>query len=79
MQFITYARMTWSVKLSPHLHHINELEGGIFFMETLEVVRRWIWISFRLEAEWSALSGRTSPESKHTQASIPAFEMAKFN
>ena len=22
-------------------------------METLEVIRRWIWIAFRFEAEWS--------------------------
>ena len=25
-------------------------------METLEVVRRWIWIAFRFEAEWSKRS-----------------------
>jgi len=75
----TYNRMTWSVKLSPYLHHINEIEGGIFFMETLEVVRRWIWISFRFEAEWSKLSA-INPELRRKRGnSIPALEMTKVN
>ncbi|KAF2652078.1 EXS-domain-containing protein [Lophiostoma macrostomum CBS 122681] len=45
-------RCTWSFKLSPHLDHFNDLEGGIFLMEGLEVLRRWIWIFFRVECEW---------------------------
>ncbi|KAG8623089.1 hypothetical protein KVT40_008065 [Elsinoe batatas] len=45
-------RCTWSFKLSPHLDHFNDLEGGIFLMEALEVFRRWIWIFFRVETEW---------------------------
>lgn len=45
-------RCTWSFKLSPHLDHFNDLEGGIFLMEALEVLRRWIWIFFRVETEW---------------------------
>lgn len=45
-------RCTWSLKLSPHLDHFNDLEGGIFVMEFLEVLRRWIWIFFRVETEW---------------------------
>ena len=45
-------RCTWSFKLSPHLDHFNDLEGGIFLMELLEVFRRWIWIFFRVETEW---------------------------
>lgn len=45
-------RCTWSLKLSPHLHHINEWEGGIFLLELLEVFRRWVWIFFRVETEW---------------------------
>ncbi|RUS19600.1 EXS family-domain-containing protein [Endogone sp. FLAS-F59071] len=44
-------RTTWSLKLSSHLY-IAQLEGSIFLMETLEVVRRWIWVFFRLESEW---------------------------
>jgi hypothetical protein len=45
-------RCTWSLKLSPHLDHLNNLEGGIFVMEFLEVFRRWVWIFFRVETEW---------------------------
>ena len=33
-------RCTWSFKLSPHLDHFNDLEGSIFIMEFLEVLRR---------------------------------------
>jgi hypothetical protein len=44
-------RCTWSFKLSPHLDHFNDLEGGIFLMELLEVFRRWMWIFFRVETE----------------------------
>ena len=49
-------RCTWSLKLSPHLDHFNDLEGSIFIMELLEVGRRWIWIFFRVETEWSKSS-----------------------
>lgn len=48
-------RCTWSFKLSPHLDHFNDLEGGIFLMELLEVFRRWVWIFFRVETEWGML------------------------
>lgn len=52
-------RCTWSFKLSPHLDHFNDLEGGIFLMELLEVFRRWIWIFFRVETEWGELKFRS--------------------
>ena len=45
-------RCTWSLKLSPHLDHFNDLEGGIFVMQLLEVFRRWVWMFFRIETEW---------------------------
>lgn len=45
-------RCTWSFKLSPHLDHFKDLEGGIFLMECLEVFRRWVWIFLRVETEW---------------------------
>jgi hypothetical protein len=45
-------RCTWSLKLSPHLDHFADFESGIFLMEFLEVVRRWMWIFFRVETEW---------------------------
>jgi hypothetical protein len=73
-------RLTWSIKLSPHLHHVNELEGGIFFMETLEVIRRWIWIFFRFEAEWSKIAPNLGFETRRARGnSIPAIELSKLN
>lgn len=45
-------RCTWSLKLSPHLGRIADWEGSIFVIELLEVIRRWIWIFFRVETEW---------------------------
>ena len=35
-----------------HLEHFNDIEGGIFLLEILEVGRRWMWVFFRVEAEW---------------------------
>jgi hypothetical protein len=45
-------RITWTLKLSPHLDQFNDWEGGIFCIQALEVFRRWIWIFFRVETEW---------------------------
>jgi EXS family len=44
-------RFTWSLKLSPHLHHVADLEAGVFMIEALEVLRRWIWVFIRVEWE----------------------------
>ncbi|KAK4054740.1 protein-ER retention protein [Microbotryomycetes sp. JL201] len=46
-------RFTWSLKLSSHLHSIHEVEAGVFLMEGLEVLRRWMWVYFRIE--WEAV------------------------
>jgi EXS family len=46
-------RLTWSLKLSSHLHSMAELEGGVFLVETLELIRRWVWVFFRIE--WEAV------------------------
>lgn len=46
-------RFSWSVKLSSHLHSIQEIEGGIVLMEGMEVVRRWMWVYLRME--WEAV------------------------
>lgn len=45
-------RCTWSLKLSPHLDHLADVESSIFILEFLEVFRRWVWIFFRVETEW---------------------------
>ncbi|KAI9007558.1 EXS family-domain-containing protein [Phycomyces nitens] len=44
-------RTTWSMKLSSHLF-VKKLENSIFLVELLEVIRRWIWVIFRMESEW---------------------------
>ncbi|SJX60092.1 related to ERD1 protein, required for retention of luminal ER [Sporisorium reilianum f. sp. reilianum] len=44
-------RFFWSLKLSSHLHHLVEWQGGMFSMELLEIVRRWVWVFFRVEWE----------------------------
>lgn len=46
-------RFTWSLKLSSHLHTISEIESGVFMMEALELVRRWMWVFIRIE--WEAV------------------------
>lgn len=45
-------RFAWAFKLSPHLEHYYDIEGGIFLLEILEVIRRFLWIFFRVETEW---------------------------
>ncbi|KAI8391594.1 EXS family-domain-containing protein [Radiomyces spectabilis] len=44
-------RTTWSLKLSSHLY-LKQLEGSLVFIELLEVLRRWVWVIFRMESEW---------------------------
>ncbi|WVR04664.1 hypothetical protein IAU60_001675 [Kwoniella sp. DSM 27419] len=46
-------RFTWSLKLSTHLHTISEIESGVFMMEALELIRRWMWVFVRVE--WEAV------------------------
>ncbi|KDN49954.1 EXS-domain-containing protein [Tilletiaria anomala UBC 951] len=45
-------RFLWSLKLSSRLHHIAELEAGVFTLEALEIVRRWAWVFLRVEWEF---------------------------
>ena len=47
-------------------------------METLEVIRRWIWIAFRFEAEWSKLTHMGAETRRVRGNSIPALEMTKM-
>ena len=46
-------RLTWSIKLSSHLHADALGEGSlfIFWLEVAELVRRWIWVFIRVEWE----------------------------
>ncbi|KAF9195089.1 protein-ER retention protein [Haplosporangium sp. Z 11] len=43
-------RTTWMLKLVSNIQ-IEEYEGGVFTMQCLEVLRRWVWVTFRLESE----------------------------
>ncbi|KAF9300395.1 protein-ER retention protein [Mortierella antarctica] len=49
-------RTTWMLKLVSNIQ-IEEYEGGVFTMECLEVLRRWIWVLFRMESEMVKRSG----------------------
>ncbi|GJJ72906.1 hypothetical protein EMPS_05264 [Entomortierella parvispora] len=51
-------RTTWMLKLVSNIQ-IEEYEGGVFTMECLEVLRRWIWVLFRLESEMVKRNGYT--------------------
>ncbi|KAF8838809.1 EXS-domain-containing protein [Paxillus ammoniavirescens] len=44
-------RMTWSIKLSSHLHSQSEGSAPIFWLEIAEILRRWIWVFLRVEWE----------------------------
>lgn len=55
-------RFTWSLKLSPHLHSIHEIDLGIFILQALEVIRRWIWVYGRIEWEAVRKGGDTLEE-----------------
>lgn len=61
-------RTTWMLKLVSNIQ-IEEYEGGVFTMECLEVLRRWIWVLFRLESE---LVKRTAGPHGSESASNPA-------
>ncbi|GJJ06474.1 hypothetical protein Clacol_000666 [Clathrus columnatus] len=52
-------RFTWSLKLSSHLHTLANMENGIFILEALELIRRWIWVFFRIEWEAVKKGGAT--------------------
>ncbi|KAL1887787.1 protein-ER retention protein [Ceratocystis pirilliformis] len=45
-------RLTWSVKLSPHLSHVSDYEVTIYALQLAEVLRRFAWIFVRVETEW---------------------------
>ena len=48
-------RLTWSAKLSTHLHAYGEGDLIIFWIELAEVVRRWMWVFLRVE--WEIVKG----------------------
>lgn len=53
-------RFTWSMRLSPHMHTFAELETGVFVVEACELLRRWLWVFFRVE--WEAIKKGLAPD-----------------
>ena len=58
-------RLTWSIKLSSHLHAKGEGSLLIFWVEVAEIVRRWVWVFIRVEWE---LVKRAQEGGGHTEA-----------
>lgn len=46
-------RFSWLWRVVPGLAWLPETESGLFLLMFLEVARRWMWVFFRIEAEWS--------------------------
>lgn len=44
-------RLTWSAKLSSHLHAFLDGDRAIFAIEAAEMLRRWMWVFLRVEWE----------------------------
>lgn len=63
-------RLTWSLKLSSHLHSAQEVESGLFLIELMEVFRRWMWVYLRIE--WEAVRKGAGSEIVHGDTSGPS-------
>lgn len=50
-------RLTWGLRLSAQLH--IEMAWGTYFLEILEIIRRMVWIFFRLEHQHLKLNRGT--------------------
>jgi hypothetical protein len=70
-------RFTWSLKLSSHLHHLHDIESGIYLLEALELARRWMWVFLRVEWE-NVKNGERGPgfKSPHVQGNF-GFELSR--
>jgi hypothetical protein len=44
-------RMTWSIRLSTHVHATRDVALIFFWLEVAELVRRWLWVFVRVEWE----------------------------
>jgi EXS family len=42
-------RMTWSIRLSTHVHATRDGTLVFFWLEVAELVRRWLWVFVRVE------------------------------
>jgi len=46
-------RMSWSIKLSTYVHSSESGSVAFFWLQVLELVRRWLWVFLRVE--WEAI------------------------
>lgn len=70
-------RMTWSIKLSSHLHTATEGGVGIFWLEVAELFRRWLWVFLRVEWEVVKKFCEGDPKRQSDDVdSIDEYEMA---
>ena len=44
-------RMTWSIRLSTHVHATRDGALVFFWLEVAELIRRWLWVFVRVEWE----------------------------
>jgi hypothetical protein len=56
-------RFSWLWRIVPGFGWIPETESGLWILMFLEVARRWMWVFFRTEAEWSMFSPCPRPAS----------------
>lgn len=54
-------RFTWLCRFMPGVT-MPSRESGIFILNFLEAMRRWIWIFFRVEAEWNRNNHGSAPD-----------------
>ena len=62
-------RLTWSAKLSTHLHAYGEGDLIIFWIELAEVVRRWMWVFLRVE--WEIIKDTRDRDATRTRSPPP--------
>lgn len=67
-------RFTWSLELSSHLHIISDIESGVFLMEALELVRRWMWVFIRVEWEVVRMSESRVRGPRHQERTAVLWE-----
>ncbi|KAJ4483240.1 EXS family-domain-containing protein [Lentinula aciculospora] len=70
-------RLTWSIKLSSHLHSKSEGSVAIFLIEVAEIFRRWMWVFVRVEWEVikKARETRNTGRISLSDTDEPEFEM----
>ena len=55
-------RMTWSIKLSSHLHTTSDGSVASLWLEVAELIRRWLWVFLRVE--WEVIKKAQGGDSK---------------